>query len=139
MLKSRIAAVSCAVVVAGLLAMSSVARGNVPHTNYLTFSAPFALPGIALPAGSYIFEVVAPGSYDVVRVKSRDGARVYLTAFTRRIDRPKGLAANRQILFKEIPAGMTPPVRAWFPIGQPVGHEFLYAIDSSQLGSRGSN
>jgi hypothetical protein len=137
MLKSRFAAVSCAVAVAGLFA-ASVAQGNVSGKNYLTFSAPFALPGVALPAGSYIFEVVVPGSYDVVRVTKRDDVRVHVTAFTRRIDRPSGLAANSQIVFGEVSAGTTPPVRAWFPIGESVGHEFLYAADSPQLRSRGS-
>lgn len=131
MLKSRFI-VSCAVVLAGLLSAASLARGNA-HTNYLTFSAPFALPGVAFPAGTYTFEVVAPGSNDVVRVSSRDRARVYL-AFTQRVDRPRGLRADRQIVFAEVAAGLTPPVKAWFPMGEAVGHEFIYPTGSAQLG-----
>ena len=125
MLKSRFV-VACAVVLAGLLAAASMARADATHINYLTFSAPFALPGVSLPAGTYAFEVVVPGSYDVVRVSSRDGMHVYLRAFTRRVDRPRGLAADLAIVFNEEQAGVTPPVKTWFPVGQTVGHEFIY-------------
>lgn len=133
MLKSRLVVVSSILVLAGLLGAASVARGDVAHVNYLTFSAPFAMPGVSLPAGTYTFDVVSPGSYDVVRVTSRDGLHVYLTAFTKRVERPRGLPANRQIVFDEVPAGMTPPIKAWFPIGQSIGHEFIYAAGSRQL------
>jgi hypothetical protein len=125
MLKSRFV-VACAVVLAGLLAAASMARADAAHTNYLTFSAPFALPGVSLPAGTYAFQVVAPGSHDVVRVSSRDGARVYLLAFTTPVDRPNGLRRDYQIVFNEVQAGMAPPVKAWFPIGEKAGHEFIY-------------
>lgn len=133
MLKSRLVVVSSMLVLAGVLGAASVARGNVSHVNYLTFSAPFALPGVTLPAGTYTFELVVPGSYDVVRVMSRDHERVYLTAFTKRVERPRGLSANRQIVFGEVPTGMTPPIKAWFPIGDSLGHEFVYPAGSRQL------
>jgi hypothetical protein len=133
MLKSRLVVVSSMLVLAGLLGAASVARGNVSDVNYLTFSAPFALPGVTLPAGTYTFELAIPGSYDVVRVMSRDRGHVYLTAFTKRVDRPRGLPGNRQIVFQEAPAGAAPPIRTWFPIGQSIGHEFLYDAGSRQL------
>jgi len=136
MLKSRFVLASCVIAALGVVTAASVARANAPHTTYLTFSAPFALPGVALPAGTYIFEVVVPGSADVVRVRSRDGAQVYLTAFTRRVIRPAGLRADRQVALHEVPAGMTPPIKAWFPIGESIGHEFLYPANSRQLGPR---
>ena len=132
MLKSRLVVVSSTLVLAGLLG-ASVARGNVAHVNYLTFSAPFALPGVTLPAGTYTFELAVPGSYDVVRVMSRDRRQLYLTAFTKRVDRPRGLPANRQIVFQEAPAGVAMPIKTWFPIGQSIGHEFIYAAGSRQL------
>jgi len=125
MSKSKLVLVSCVAIVGGLLA-ARTASGNIPHTNYLTFSAPFALPGVTLPAGTYTFESVIPGSYDVVRVMSRDRGQLYLTAFTKRVQRPRGLAANRQIVFGEGPAGIAPQVKVWFPIGGSIGHEFVY-------------
>jgi hypothetical protein len=125
MLKSQLVLVSCAAIVTGMLAARS-ASGSIPHTNYLTFSAPFALPGVSLPAGTYVFDVVAAGSNDVVRVSSRDGLRTYLTAFTVRVQRPEGLPSTRQIVFNEVATGVTPPVKTWFPIGQSIGHQFVY-------------
>jgi len=132
MLKSKLALVSCVAIVAGLLA-ARAASGSIPHTNYLTFNAPFALPGVLLPAGTYVFDVVATGSNDVVRVTSRDRSRIYLTAFTVRVQRPKTLPVTRQIAFNEVAAGMTPPVKTWFPIGQSIGHQFVYDGHGQQL------
>jgi len=125
MLKSNVVLVSCVAIVTGLL-VAPAASGSIPHTNYLTFTAPFALPGVSLPAGTYVFDVVATGSNNVVRVTSRDGLRTYLTTFTVNVQRPKGLPVNRQIVFNEVPAGTTPPVKAWFPVGQTIGHQFVY-------------
>jgi hypothetical protein len=125
MLKSHVVLVSCVAIVTGLL-VARAASGSIPHTNYLTFSAPFALPGVSLPAGTYVFDVVATGSNNVVRVTSRDGLRTYLTTFTVNVRRPKGLPVNRQIVFNEVPAGTTPPVKAWYPVGQAIGHQFIY-------------
>ena len=132
MSKSKLVLVSCVAIVTGLLA-ARTASGDVSHTNYLTFSAPFALPGVTLPAGTYTFEAGIPGSYDVVRVMSRDRGQLYFTAFTKRVDRPRGLSANRQIVFREGPATMAPPVKAWFPIGGAIGHEFLYPAGNRQV------
>ena len=125
MLKSNVVLVSCVAIVTGLL-VARAASGSLPHTNYLTFTAPFALPGVSLPAGTYVFDVVATGSNNVVRVTSRDGLRTYLTTFTVNVQRPKGLPVNRQIVFNEVPAGTTPPVKAWYPVGQTIGHQFVY-------------
>ena len=75
MLKSK-SVVACAVILAGALGLASIAKADVQHRNYVTFSAPFALPGVSLPAGTYIFEVIAPGSLDVVTVRSRDRSQI---------------------------------------------------------------
>ena len=46
------------------------------------------MPGVALPAGTYVFEVANPdGGADVVRVLSRDRKQVLLMKFTRPIYR----------------------------------------------------
>src|SRR5947207_638607 len=70
----------------GLTAQPATAKGwtLTTHTEYLTFSAPIALPGVVLAAGTYRFE--APGASGIaiglVRVSSKDGRQVYLTQFT---------------------------------------------------------
>lgn len=134
MLKAKLVLVSCVAIVAGLVAVRA-ASGSIPNTNYLTFGAPFALPGVSLPAGTYVFDVLATGSHNVVRVTSRDRSRIYLTAFTVTVQRPKVLPVSRQIVFDEVAAGMTPPVKTWFPIGQSIGHQFIYDTLGQRLGA----
>ena len=132
MLNAKLVLGSCIATVTGLLAVGA-ASGGIPHTNYLTFSAPFALPGVSLPAGTYVFDVLATGSNNVVRVTSRDRSRTYLTAFTVTVQRPKVLPVSRQIVFDEVAAATTPLVKTWFPIGQSIGHQFIYDAVGRQL------
>jgi hypothetical protein len=107
---------------------SSIAAGNVdPHTNYITFSRGVALPGVELAAGTYIFETPTNSmSNAVVRVSSRDRKTVYLTAFTRQVNRPNNDKGKLLITLGEAAPGAVPPVSTWFPIGESVGHQFIY-------------
>jgi hypothetical protein len=101
--------------------------GNPQRTTFLTFNTPVALPGVALPAGTYIFERVnAASTLDVVRVMSRDRSKVYLTQLTIGTERPRGLARDRQILFAEVKRGETPRIAAWYPVESDRGHVFRY-------------
>src|SRR5580765_1785881 len=70
MSKLRLAA--AALVAIGTLTLAgSLNATPIAHTNYITFSAPVALPGVSLPAGTYLFETpLDQASLDVVRVKS---------------------------------------------------------------------
>jgi hypothetical protein len=62
----------------------------------------------------------------IVRVSSRDGKRIYLTAFTRDVARPEGVPSDRVILLGEAPAGGPPPITTWCQQFESVGHEFIY-------------
>jgi hypothetical protein len=104
--------------------------GSPEQTTYLTFNQRVALPGVELAPGTYIFEVANPNpltSAAVVRVSSRDRSKHFLMAYTRTIDRPAGLPADRLVSFGEAPRGEAPPIRAWFPEGANEGHEFIYS------------
>jgi len=112
----------------GLVAAAGTAWSNVEaHTNYITFSRAVALPGVELAAGTYIFETPTNAmSNAVVRVSSRDRKKVYITAFTRQVERPNTDRGKLLITLGEAAPGSAPPVSAWFPIGSSVGHEFIY-------------
>jgi hypothetical protein len=117
-----------AVAAAALMAVSAVSAHAWTSTRvqYLTFSGAVALPGVTLPAGTYMFEVVSPqGAGDIVGVSSRDGKRYFL-AFTRDVVRPHALKPSRNVTFAEAPAGTPPPITAWYPSGKQRGHEFVY-------------
>ncbi len=97
------------------------------HTNYLTFSRAVALPGVELAAGTYIFETPDNAmANSIVRVSSRDRRTVYLTAFTREVERPRDDNGKLIVLVGETAAGAAQPITAWFPLGEQVGHRFVY-------------
>ena len=112
----------------GLVAAAGTAWSNVDaHTNYITFSRAVALPGVELAAGTYIFETPTNAmSNSVVRVSSRDRKKVYITAFTRQVERPNSDRGKLLVTLGEGAAGSAPPVSVWFPIGSSVGHQFIY-------------
>jgi arginine exporter protein ArgO len=111
--------------VAVLLGFSLHARANVSDTTYLSFNRAVSLPGVTLPAGTYIFERAVEDKPDIVHVLSRDRKTVYFMAFTTPIARPNALG-DRVVLLGESAAGSAVPIRAWFPIGETVGHQFNY-------------
>ena len=112
----------------GLVVVASTnARGDSDHTNYLTFSRAVALPGVELAAGSYIFETPSSAmSNSIVRVLSHDRKKVYVTAFTLDVQRPRGDEGKLLVSLGEASAGVARPIAAWFPIGESVGHQFIY-------------
>jgi hypothetical protein len=123
MSKLRLTVVS----LAGILAIAASVRAtSIERTNYVTFSAPFALPGVSLPAGTYIFEAPLEYSLDVVRVMSRDGRHLYFSGFTQTVERPWERAATVGIVLGEAASGAPTPVKVWFPAGQRRGHQFIY-------------
>jgi hypothetical protein len=116
-----------AAILAVLATASMQAAVTAERTTLVKFSRTVALPGLELTAGTYIFELAEPGSNNnLVRVLSRDRRKVYTTQFTILVQRPKTVTDNHGITFHEAPAGQAPPIKAWYPIGHTVGHEFIY-------------
>ena len=128
MFARRIVHTLCGVVLLGVLATSATgAIANSRRTTYFTFSRSVQLPGVVLPAGTYIFEVANDtGTADIVRVLSRDRSRVHLMKFTRFIYRPMGGDLKATISLGESNAGTPPPVKAWYPEEETRGREFIY-------------
>jgi len=110
----------------GLVTVASAFVGNPQRTTKLTFGAPVALPRVALGAGTYIFELAEPGVPDVVRVMNADHTQVYFMGFTRTVDRPRGLSNDVGVTFGESSRGLAAPIKAWYPTGESIGHEFIY-------------
>jgi hypothetical protein len=126
MLKHRSALTAFGAALLGVALAVSVQAWDVdPHTTFLTFSRGVEIPGARLAAGTYRFEVLAPR---IVRVTSKDGRTVYLTAFTRDVERPRGLSATQHVLLGETPAGGAPPIRVWYPMSDSLGHELQLLI-----------
>src|SRR5712692_2282382 len=128
MFKRRFLVSTCGAAILGLVlvAPSLNAWGNANGTTYLTFSGPVALPGVSLPAGTYIFDLPEPSSRTLVRVTSRDRSKVYLLAFTNFIARPTGLRSDQMVTFGEATASVPPPITAWYPVAESTGRQFVY-------------
>src|SRR3954468_8378348 len=87
----------------GLVAAGFVATAHARSADrtYLTFNKDVALPGVVLPAGTYVFDIANPdSSHDVVRVATRDGHVRYM-GFTLRVQRPAGMSLNQPVTFGE--------------------------------------
>jgi hypothetical protein len=128
MLSRKIVHILCGVVLLGVAASAaSSATFDTRRTTRFTFSRTVQVPGVALPAGSYIFEVANPdGQGDIVRILSGDRSQVLLMRFTRPIYRQAKGPLKATISLGESPAGTPPPVTAWYPESETRGREFLY-------------
>ncbi len=95
-----------------------------PADHYLTFSGPVEIPGVALRAGTYVFEPIEGTS--LVRVTNPDRSIVYSTFFTTPVTR--NAEDNRpMVTFERV--GAQSPVRmaSWFTQGNSIGMSPLYA------------
>lgn len=118
---------SCALGLALLTTVVGHAGGLSNRANQLRFGVPVALPGVVLPVGHYTFEVANPeGSGDVVRVWDASRQRVHFTGFTYRVRRPENLPKDRAIILGEAGRGEPAPIRAWYPVGDNHGFQFIY-------------
>ena len=110
-----------------ILVAAATSHAFVNHENRLTFNRPVALPGVVLPAGSYSFDIVDDNSsIDIVAVRNTARTRTYYLGFTNTVTRPRSMPASAAVTFGEAPADAPPPIAVWYPIGQTIGHQFLY-------------
>jgi hypothetical protein len=127
-MQKRIAAMAALGVALGIVLVSSVgAASEDKRTTYLTFSQPVGLPGVTLPAGTYLFEVADPlVSADIIRVSNRKRTMVYFTAWTDRVERRAGERGEMGITFTPAQPESVRRIAAWYPRGESSGHEFIY-------------
>lgn len=92
----------------------------------VTFSAPVALPGVTLPAGSYLFRLAdSQVNRNIVQVFDKDRTKIFATILAIPSERNEP-ADETVITFKETPANMAPAVQYWYYPGEKRGQEFAY-------------
>lgn len=127
MFSRRLLAVSFGAVILAVLTAASANALTAERTTYVRFSRTVALPGMELPAGTYIFERADPANNrHMVRVLSRDRRKTYTTQITNIVMRPPNVSNDRGIILGEASPGQAAPVKAWFPANDEVGHEFIF-------------
>lgn len=101
------------------------AQFETHNRTFLTFSAPVEMPGVTLPAGTYVFKIADTPSRNVVQVFDKDekdiiGQWLYVPA-----QRPQA-TGETVVTFKENREGATPAVQFWYYPGERTGKEFIY-------------
>jgi hypothetical protein len=94
---------------------------------YFTFNQSVTLPGVTLPAGTYMFRLADPDTTRrVIQVSDKDGTQSYAMLLTIPAHRPDP-AKDSEIRFLETPAGAPRAVNAWWYLGDSTGYQFMYS------------
>ena len=124
----------CAVTLLALISVPAVAQ-PLDKRVIFNFSGPVTLPGVTLPAGSYIFRVATPNR-NVVQVLSADGTKIYGTFFAigaHRAVRPE----EPEVRFMETRSAMPHAIRTWWYPADSTGFEFIYPKEQALLLAKG--
>jgi len=92
-----------------------------PSEHVLIFRMPIQIPGVALPAGPYIFRLLTPS---VVQVLSANRSKVYATLMTIPAE-GSGDTSRERVKFELNPEDDLPRIVGWYLPGA-TGYEFLY-------------
>jgi hypothetical protein len=120
---------------AALLLGATLASAQAPDTNnttIVTFSAPVSLPGVTLPAGSYLFKLAdSQVNRNIVQVFDKDRSKILATILAIPAERLQP-ADETVITFAESPANTAPAIRFWYYPGDKRGQEFAYPKRQAQ-------
>ena len=136
MLKRIVASSTFAVLA---LSIGTAQAQPADYRTFFTFSGPVTLPGVTLPAGTYLFRLADPTTgRKVINVLSADGKRSLAMLHTipnQLLKAPQ----NPEIRFMETTANTPPPFKTWWYPGKAIGYEFIYprrqALQLSKLTS----
>jgi hypothetical protein len=127
-------------VLAGLVfgLASTASATTLDKRTYFTFSQPVALPGVTLPAGTYMFRLADPvTTRKVIQVTNEAGTMSYALLNTMTASRPEP-AGEPEVRFIETPAGSPAPVSAWWYPGDRLGYQFIYSEAELEALRRGA-
>jgi hypothetical protein len=94
---------------------------------YITFTAPVEVPGHALPAGTYLFQVADIWSnQETIQIYNADKTKLYAIVTSIPMYRYEPPPRQTIIQFDERPENTPEALAVWFPRGQRWGHRFVY-------------
>src|SRR4051812_12758258 len=121
---NRILGIGAAVMLSATLASAQAPDTN--RTTIVTFSAPVSLPGVTLPAGSYLFKLAdSQVNRNIVQVFDKDRSKIFATILAIPAQRNEP-ADETVVTFRESPANAAPAVQYWYYPGERTGQEFAY-------------
>lgn len=116
----------------GLYTVKPAAAAAFNEETTITFTAPFELPGKALPAGTYVFRLWdEPSAQEVVQVFSKNKRHFY-GSFIAHFDYSLKPADRTVLRFNESPAGSPDAIRVWFYRGERYGRQFVYGKENNR-------
>ncbi len=121
----RLITTSVLVVLVG--AASGASAFTSDKRTYFTFSQPVALPGVTLPAGTYMFRLADDTTTrKVIQVSNREGTQSFAMLHTMPVYRPDA-PRDPEVRFMETASGAPIAVRAWWQQGERTGYGFIYS------------
>jgi hypothetical protein len=118
--------ICCALVLAAVLMVPGVRADEYTKLTYLTFSGPVQVPGVTLPAGTYMFKLADPsGGRRAIQIWDEKGTKMYTMLLTIP-DEQLEAKDDPVVLFSERPSGSAHAVKSWFYPAERVGYEFIY-------------
>jgi hypothetical protein len=116
----------------GLAFLSSQAQADTWNKKTrVTFTQPVQVPGVALPAGTYVFKLADSHDRNIVQITNERGDEVYATilAIAEHRHRPTD---HTVITFDEEAVACVPtPVKSWFYPGDKRGRSFVYSNEQA--------
>jgi len=124
---ARVTLIVTALVIAlvSVFAGTTAAQTDTRDRTFLTFSGAVEMPGVTLPAGTYVFKLADTPSRNVVEVWDRDEKHMVGHWLFVQAQRPD-VSQETVVMFKETAAGQTPAVHFWYYPGEKIGKEFVY-------------
>ena len=123
----RLITTSVLVVLVGAASGANAFTNTSDKRTYFTFSQPVALPGVTLPAGTYMFRLADDTTArKVIQVANREGTQNFAMLHTMPVYRPDA-PRDPEVRFMETASGAPIAVRAWWQGGERTGYEFIYS------------
>jgi hypothetical protein len=129
MLTKKILVSACAVAMLGAVSVRpAAAQGPQPldDRTEFTFNSPLEMPGVTLPACTYVFHFVDTSNQKkVMQVAEKSTNKTYGMFLTINAIRPTP-SDDAELRFLETPAGKPAAVKTWWYPGNTIGREFIY-------------
>jgi hypothetical protein len=134
----RLISTSVLVVLVGAASGASAFTGPADKRTYFTFNQPVALPGVTLPAGTYMFRLADDTTArKVIQVANKEGTQSFAMLYTMPVYRPDS-PRDPEIRFMETATGAPVAVRAWWKEGERTGYGFIYSKEELEALNRGA-
>ena len=121
----------CALAIATMFMATGARADEYTKQTFLTFSGPVQVPGMTLPAGTYMFKLADPDSgRRAIQIWDEKGTKLFTMLLTIPDEQPEP-KDDPVVMFSERPSGAAPAVKSWFYPAERTGYEFIYPKDQA--------